>query len=417
MSGPLCPLEFLFVSSICEVAKKIIQVTEGEIANGSSRVLVLWDVDDTLLATRNKQGPRKRFLEFDDAEDETCPNFVTKVFSSFPSYVEHLLLSQGTVADLFDEDHHGMLCSLSSYFDRGRRGAVAVPLRRLDGSQYSSQGAGSFFSLEKPHLRGISLAAVSSSIPPSPQCQFLPTDLTKMDVGVSLALCGHFSHVFFVDNSLVELGAVAPGIELQFIGNFRGPLSHAAMLTVDLKRKHATQCFSSCTLSLCHLRVPFLVNGRYHKNLPNEQGCSSEVFRTIKEGVEAQIEKARKNNVQQFSGMRWWCPTPSDVACARQISSREELALKRLIRALVFEEVPLSRGSETIDKEEEEEFRRGVRAAANEIMVEVVYKLPFADSPKQMPFAYLLHQLAWGTVGKQPFSQLLLQSLWNQVNV
>lgn len=246
----------------------------------SPRVLCFWDIDDTLV-TAGDLEPRQHLM-FEESQ-------LLQLFQSMPTSTRHLLLSQGSVDDVFAEGI-GPLYFLRKYFlnfssavmflnhaeqknnnaevdeeQRQRKkgevkikndsdfhrssGSVSccsslscvkefsfprsncfsyvpIHLTRVDSSSkelscgssnvwgtQDQEGNAVRWLLLRPGLWGISLARLSSLVPPSPRTAFIDGKLfKKMDIVWSFAASGYWDKVFFIDNNLCEVGIVKYGM-------------------------------------------------------------------------------------------------------------------------------------------------------------------------------------------------------------
>lgn len=245
----------------------------------SPRVLCFWDIDDTLV-TAGDLEPRQHLM-FEESQ-------LLRLFESMPTSTRHLLLSQGSIDDVFAEGI-GPLYFLRKYFfnfsssvvlqnhaeqkstneevDEGQRrrkedvekpkndsnfhrsrgslsccsslgcvkeysfkhcnfSYVPIHLTRVDSSSkelscgscnvwgtQDQEGNAVRWLLLRPGLWGISLARLSSLVPPSPHTAFIDGKLfKKMDIVWSFAASGYWDKVFFIDNNLCEVGIVKYGM-------------------------------------------------------------------------------------------------------------------------------------------------------------------------------------------------------------
>ncbi|ESL06855.1 hypothetical protein TRSC58_05464 [Trypanosoma rangeli SC58] len=228
----------------------------GTSVEGPKKLLCVWDVDDTLV-TSGVPGVRQ------------CPMFtedeLLSLFSSYPA--RHLLLSQGSIDDVFASGGAGKLEFLSPFFLSGgnpldrhlgkaqpgcgnlfvcstppkvrRSGgagpasskSVVVRIATIRAPRENPKDAERFLSetaepprcssevrwlVMRPSLWGISLASLSNFIAPSAHTAFFDGSVfRKMDIVRSLAASGLWDTVFFIDNDLNEIGLVRPGLNIE----------------------------------------------------------------------------------------------------------------------------------------------------------------------------------------------------------
>lgn len=223
------------------------------------RVLCLWDIDDTLV-TSGEHGVRQHLM-FEDQD-------LRRMFRSMPPSTRHLLLSQGSTDDVLMSS--GRLSFLRRYFlgergnefpssdddfdynfddDDGESGgifsccasetrkekkigsildqpSVAIHLSRIDGcrkevscSEWSNwmptdrEGNYVRWLILRPGMWGISLARLSSLVPPSRRTAFVDgKHFRKLDIAWSFACSGHWDRVIFIDNNLCEVGIIKYGM-------------------------------------------------------------------------------------------------------------------------------------------------------------------------------------------------------------
>ncbi|RNE98091.1 hypothetical protein TraAM80_08968 [Trypanosoma rangeli] len=228
----------------------------GTNVEGSKKLLCVWDVDDTLV-TSGVPGVRQ------------CPMFteneLLSLFGSGPA--RHLLLSRGSIDDVFASGGAGKLEFLSPFFlsggnpldghvgkvqpgcsnlfvcssppkvrSSGGAGAansknLVVRIATIRAPRENPKDAERFLSetaepprcssevrwlVMRPSLWGISLASLSNFIAPSAHTAFFDGSVfQKMDIVRSLAASGIWDTVFFIDNDLNEIGLVRPGLNIE----------------------------------------------------------------------------------------------------------------------------------------------------------------------------------------------------------
>lgn len=218
------------------------------------KILCLWDIDDTLL-TSGDCGVRQNLM-FEEHQ-------LLRMFNTMPRSTRHLLLSQGSIDDVFaqtgrlnalrdyfkldeggvsdddeditDDDGGGSGCccsSASAKVSAGRHIAsldpdsMLVHLTRVDScrkelscmswSEWCPRDRESNmvrWLVVRPGLWGISMARLSSLIPPSRRTAFIDgKHFRKLDIAWSCAASGHWDKVFFIDNNLCEVGIIKYGM-------------------------------------------------------------------------------------------------------------------------------------------------------------------------------------------------------------
>ncbi|PWV06015.1 hypothetical protein C3747_121g51 [Trypanosoma cruzi] len=245
------------LTSALQSTPKASGLREGSAVEGGTKLLCLWDVDDTLVAS-GALGVRQYPIF---AEDE-----LVSLFRGCRA--RHLLLSQGSVDDVFAPDGVGKLDFLSPFFlsggdlpggrsSKAHTGCSNVfvcskpPNLRSGNGKYQDntpdvnvvriatsrapreqpEDSRLFLSeqaepprcpsdvrwlLMRPSLWGISLASLSNFIAPSAHTAFLDGSVfCKMDIVRSLAASGNWDAVFFIDNDLSEVGVVRPGLHIE----------------------------------------------------------------------------------------------------------------------------------------------------------------------------------------------------------
>ncbi|RNF27290.1 uncharacterized protein Tco025E_00481 [Trypanosoma conorhini] len=302
---------------------------EGATVEGGAKMLCVWDVDDTLVAS-GVPGVRQ------------CPMFaddeLTGLFRSCPA--RHLLLSQGSVDDVFAPAPAGKLEFLAPFFlsggnPLGSHVGKALPgcgnlfvcstppkVRRPGGTgPASSDGvvvriatsrapreqpgdAESFLSetAEPPRcssdvrwlvmrssLWGISLASLSNFVAPSAHTAFFDGSVFhKMDIVRSLAASGFWDAVFFIDNDLTEIGLVRPGLNvedyyrMQSLGRMsRFFQSDLLLLQVSAELAERKHCMEHSVSNGESLRGDASVNSRDGKKASEKKkkkGCVNAEF-------------------------------------------------------------------------------------------------------------------------------------------
>ena len=209
------PYHPLFVTADSHSAVGSVIRATTRIQGRQSRVLVLWDVDDTLLC-----NDRSSWLADPVTWEQTCLN--DTLHKNITTY--HLLLSAGTTGDVF----HG---PLSSYRERfGVPDWIGCRLCHLPGQPLCS------FTLQG--IQGISINPCSHA---STDPGELYLNSTKLEI--MLALVGRsdcFDHVLFVDNSLYELGLLNGGFHATSAWlRSRGAGDRVRMIHLRLGETHA----------------------------------------------------------------------------------------------------------------------------------------------------------------------------------
>eukprot|EP00796_Vickermania_ingenoplastis_P001595 gene1595-972_t len=201
------------------------------------RVLCLWDIDDTLLSSGD-YGVRQNLM-FEEHQ-------LLGLFRSMPR-TRHLLLSQGSVDDVFLEP--GRLAFLRNFFlsEKFEDGDTdeeedqfaetnnwfgccssgpPIHLTKVDSCRkelscdkwdawgpHDRESNPVRWLILRPGMWGISLARLSSMIPPSGRTAFVDGKyFRKLDIAWSLAASGNWDRVFFVDNNLCEVGIIRYGM-------------------------------------------------------------------------------------------------------------------------------------------------------------------------------------------------------------
>lgn len=216
------------------------------------RILCLWDIDDTLL-TSGDCGVRQNVM-FEEYQ-------LLRMFKTLPRSTRHLLLSQGSIDDVFAQT--GRLSALRDFFKLDEGGisdddddpvenegggcccssaaakepvgrhiasispdCLLVHLTRVDScrkelscmgwSEWSPRDRESNmvrWLVIRPGLWGISMARLSSLIAPSRRTVFIDgKHFRKLDIAWSCAASGHWDKVFFIDNNLCEVGIIKYGM-------------------------------------------------------------------------------------------------------------------------------------------------------------------------------------------------------------
>eukprot|EP00759_Apiculatamorpha_spiralis_P018846 PhF_6_TR25145/c0_g1_i1/m.34633 len=159
-----------------------------EFISSNETTLVLWDADDTLVATAPTLGPRSRLL--------VTQSDLDSVFSQTVPHAEHKILTAGSVEDLFFQ-----------------HSASANPLLQPWGTFFRQQP--SLSSSPHPHrivptpsnsivfthdLMGITVRE-HQTLPPSKYSVCVP-NLSKLEIALYCALSNQWDHVIFVDNQM-----------------------------------------------------------------------------------------------------------------------------------------------------------------------------------------------------------------------
>ncbi|EKF33298.1 hypothetical protein MOQ_002835 [Trypanosoma cruzi marinkellei] len=245
------------LASALQSSPKAYGLREGSAVEGGTKLLCVWDVDDTLVAS-GALGVRQYPIF---PEDE-----LVSLFRGCRA--RHLLLSQGSVDDVFAPDGAGKLEFLAPFFlsagdpprggsskahtgcsnvfvcskppnvksangkyQENTRDVTVVRIATSRGAREQPDDSRLFLSEQtepprcpsdvrwlvmRPSLWGISLASLSNFIAPSANTAFLDGSVfCKMDIVRSLAASGNWDAVFFIDNDLSEVGVVRPGLHIE----------------------------------------------------------------------------------------------------------------------------------------------------------------------------------------------------------
>eukprot|EP01063_Lacrimia_lanifica_P013584 TRINITY_DN2022_c0_g1_i3.p1 TRINITY_DN2022_c0_g1~~TRINITY_DN2022_c0_g1_i3.p1 ORF type:complete len:407 (+),score=141.70 TRINITY_DN2022_c0_g1_i3:63-1223(+) len=261
MAAPVLP-PLATLQSIADVRR---YVSTGQ------RTLVLWDADDTLVATAPGAGPRGRLLESAEALEEAF------LPGGEGGRVEHKVLSAGSIDDLF---HRTELCPKDK-----------VPLLAHLAHKFRSSGEDGapprvvYVPPMKQHvvftsdLLGITTRA-SKNVAPSPHSVTL--EAQKVDVALACALSAHWDHVLLVDNQTMEVGWVQPG--LSAAAYTCAETDPAEVFSTEYMRVHTAlhRHGAACKLTLAHLRV-----SETHKVLPGEKPLSDAEYQSLTDRLHA----------------------------------------------------------------------------------------------------------------------------------
>ena len=390
-----------------------------------ARTLIFWDADDTLVMTKDKEGPR-RALTIDELE---LRRLFHTLDETLPKPPKHLILSQGSVQDLFEPPCP--LSFLAPYFLRCPSFEPVTPsvsLQPLWGC--NEVGSSPYFAAQhlawgtSCPLAGVTLLRRGDvrNFAPSPHCAFLNFDkYSKIDVVWSFARSAMFDRVVFVDNSLMELGMLLPGFSSTYYCECGTSLAQQKELFLSsfaqlqyLARERKGE--AAVEVSFCHFRKLSILERPYHKIFPCETGCSDLDYATfLKTYTVFLVSLSNDPDRKSLSNFAATFRHVMVVEHQRDVGEKQAQCKAEQERCILDLQRRIHPLLETLT-EDSVHHRTEARTLARSLLLNLYFDLPLVDPNTQWAFSDVLFTVAYRTTGGLPFLASIRPSIEEVAN-